>query len=205
MTGDHTDRETDRPDSDTTHADPGGHDQDGSHQPNHDHSHHGHGQSDHDHAGDAETVTVSVLSISSSRDRTEDVSGERARQRVEAAGHDVIAYDVVADDADAIREHVTSSAADVVVTTGGTGITPDDVTVEAIRSVIDKELPGVGERFRSLSYDDIGDRAMLSRAVAGTVDRTLVFALPGSPAAVELGLEKAVLPIVGHGVALLEE
>lgn len=163
--------------------------------------HHDHGGH---HAGDAETLSFSILSITSSRDRGEDESGSIARGLIEDAGHGVDSYEVVSDDVDAIRDGVQSASADVVVTLGGTGVTPDDVTVEALGPLFEKELPGFGEHFRRLSHDDIGERAMLSRAVAGTVDGTLVYALPGSTSAVELGVEAAILPVVGHAVGLVQ-
>jgi molybdenum cofactor biosynthesis protein B len=87
---------------------------------------------------------------------------------------------------------------DVAVLTGGTGLSPRDVTLEAIEPLFEREIEGFGELFRSLSYAEIGPRAMLSRAIAGVVGIQAVFALPGSPKAVRLGMEKLVLPAVGH-------
>lgn len=156
----------------------------------------------HHHDGEAESLDVAVLTVTTTRDVETDESGETAKSAFEAAGHDVSAYDTVADDVTAIRERVREADADVVLTTGGTGLTPDDVTIEALRELFDKELPGFGEYFRALSREDVGTRAMLSRATAGTVDGTVVYALPGNPDAVELGVERAVLPEVEHAAAL---
>ena len=89
-------------------------------------------------------------------------------------------------------------SADVVISTGGTGITSRDSTFEAISSVLDKHLDGFGELFRMLSYEDIGAAAMLSRACAGTIRKTAVFALPGSEKAVRLAMTKLILPELGH-------
>ncbi|MFB6120592.1 MAG: molybdenum cofactor synthesis domain-containing protein [Halobacteriaceae archaeon] len=162
----------------------------------HDHAHH--------HHDDAE-LDFAVLTITSSRDEATDESGRIARRAIEDDGHDVVGYETVADDEDAIRtvvsEHVAEGA-DAVVTTGGTGLTPDDVTVEAVRPLLEKELPGVGEHFRRLSHERVGTAAMLSRATGGVVDGSAVFCLPGSPDAAELGVEEVVLPEVGHVASL---
>jgi molybdenum cofactor biosynthesis protein B len=94
--------------------------------------------------------------------------------------------------------------AQVIVTTGGTGITSRDSTYEAIAALLDKTIDGFGELFRSLSYEEIGSAAMMSRACAGTIGRTAVFALPGSEAAVRLALDKLILPEIGHVVRELQ-
>jgi len=166
------------------------------HDHDHDHAHHHH---------DAEDLDVAVLTITSSRDAESDESGRIAREAIRAAGHEVAGYDTVADDEDAIRREVRgriADGADAVLTTGGTGLTPDDVTVAAIRPLLDAELPGVGEYFRRLSHERVGTAAMLSRATGGVANGAAVFALPGSPDAVELGVEEVVLPELGHVVSL---
>ena len=160
---------------------------------------------DHHHHHDAEDLDVAVLTITSSRDEAADESGRIAREAIRDAGHEVADYDTVADDVKEIRTAVRSqinAGADAVITTGGTGLTPDDVTVEALRPLFDTELPGVGEYFRRLSHDRVGTAAMLSRATGGVVDGAAVFALPGSPDAIELGVEEVALPEVGHIVSL---
>lgn len=169
----------------------------------HGHSH-DHGREGGHHAVDVGDVSFAVLSITSSRDPTEDESGDVAREAIEAAGYTVAGYHLVPDDVEAIRSETRSASADVVLATGGTGLTPDDVTVEALEPLFEKDIPGFGEHFRRLSHGDIGERAMLSRAVAGTLADGVVFALPGSPSAVELGLEEAVLPVVEHAVGLVQ-
>lgn len=160
------------------------------------------GDDHHHHHDDAESLDVAVLTVTTTREVETDESGKTAKSAFEVAGHDVTTYNTVADDETAIQERIREVDADVVLTTGGTGLTPDDVTIEALRAIFDKELPGFGEYFRSLSHEDVGVRAMLSRATAGTVDGTVVYALPGNPDAVDLGVECAVLPEVEHAVAL---
>ncbi|WP_372479953.1 molybdenum cofactor biosynthesis protein B [Halomicrobium sp. HM KBTZ05] len=181
------------------------------------HRHHDHDADDHDaddhdhhHHGTDETLDVAVLTISSSRSSDEDESGPVASRAIEDAGHRVAVTDVVADDEAAIRERVETLAGeradgetvDVIVTTGGTGLTPDDVTIEAIRPLLDPEIPGVGEYFRRLSHEQVGTAAMLTRATAGIVGETAVYAFPGSPDAIALGVESVLLPEVGHVVGL---
>jgi molybdenum cofactor biosynthesis protein B len=113
---------------------------------------------------------------------------------------------IVPDEKDAVRaaieDAITRGAAAVIVT-GGTGIAPRDITYEVVESLFEKRLDGFGEAFRRLSWDEIGPRAILSRATAGTIRNALVFALPGSTKAVDLGLTKVILPILSHALDLL--
>lgn len=168
--------------------------------------HHSHsdGSHDHDHHGTDETLDVAVLTVSTSRSAADDESGPVAREAIEDAGHAVVETGVVTDGEAAIRERVDGLVGDVdvVVTTGGTGLTGDDVTIEAIRPLLDPEIPGVGEYFRRLSHEQVGTAAMLTRATAGIAGETAIYAFPGSPDAVELGVEAVLLPEVGHVVGL---
>lgn len=136
-----------------------------------------------------------------------DRSGGLLRELLAAAGHELAPHALIADDRAAIAALVAARcddpAIDVVITTGGTGLAPRDVTVEAVRPLLDKELEGFGEAFRRLSWDQVGPRALLSRALAGSRGATLVAALPGSPKAVELAVSQVLLPILGHAVDLL--
>ena len=118
------------------------------------------------------------------------------------AGHDVVGRAIVRDDPGAVQNAIQSheSVADVIITTGGTGITARDSTYEAITSLIDKRLDGFGELFRMLSFAEIGSAAMMIRACAGTIGRTAIFSLPGSEHAVRLAVSKLILPEVGHVV-----
>ncbi len=157
-----------------------------------------------EHRSDAPThVSCFVLTCSDSRAQADDVSGRALREGLEAAGHAVVGQTVVRDEPDAIRaavERGLAGGARAVLITGGTGITRRDQTVEAIRPLLDKEIPGFGELFRMLSFQEIGSAAWLSRALAGTVRGALVFVLPGSPNAVRLALDRLILPELGHAV-----
>ena len=148
------------------------------------------------------SVSVHVITISDTRTIDTDASGRLIVELLEGAGHRVAGRRILRDDADQVRATVatlTSEAlADVVITTGGTGITARDSTFEAVDGLLTKRLPGFGELFRALSYQQIGAAAMLSRATAGLVDRTVVIVLPGSQTAVRLALEELVLPEIGH-------
>ncbi|MBS3736462.1 molybdenum cofactor biosynthesis protein MoaB [Candidatus Bipolaricaulota bacterium] len=148
-------------------------------------------------------VNFHAVTVSSSRDSDSDRSGSLIRELLEADGHKVLSSKVVPDSLGEIEEEIknaVSSDSRVLVMTGGTGLSSRDQTVDVLQRLEDKELPGFGELFRSLSYDDIGPRAALSRARASLIDDTLVFSLPGSPAAVRLGMEKLILPSIGHAV-----
>ena len=129
-----------------------------------------------------------VLTVSDTRSATDDASGDVLAARISAAGHSIEARTLLADDAVSISAQLRDWVADprihVIVGTGGTGITGRDVTPEAFRAVLEKELPGFGEIFRALSFRKIGLAAMQSRALGGVAGGTYLFALPGSPGAV---------------------
>ncbi len=148
-----------------------------------------------------------VVTVSDTRDLASDKSGQRAADLLAEAGHVVRSREIVTDDRAAIaalvRVAVADPEVDAVILTGGTGIAPRDVTYEAIDGLLDKPLHGFGELFRSLSYAEIGSAAMLSRAVGGVIGRTVVFALPGSTKAVELGVTRLIAPELGHIIGLL--
>ena len=149
-------------------------------------------------------VRCYVVTISDTRTDATDTSGAAIASLLEGAGHVVSGRKIVKDDATAIRGIVSyaakSGASDVVLTTGGTGISARDGTYDAIASLFDRRLDGFGELFRALSYPEIGSAAMLTRATAGTIGRCAVFVLPGSENAVRLGMEKLILPEIGHVV-----
>jgi molybdenum cofactor biosynthesis protein B, proteobacterial len=130
---------------------------------------------------------IAVLTISDSREPKDDRSGDTLVERLTAAGHRLAARTIVRDDRDAIEARLRAWIAEpsiaVILTTGGTGVTARDVTPEAVRAVIEKEIPGFGELFRWLSYAKIGTSTIQSRALAGTAAGTYVFAMPGSPSA----------------------
>ena len=147
-----------------------------------------------------------VLTISDTRTPATDTSGDAIVTALTGAGHTVARREIVRDDPAAVRELVRAAAADValIVTTGGTGITSRDSTYEALVTLFDKQLDGFGELFRLLSYEEIGSAAMLSRACAGTIGQTALFALPGSERAVRLAMTKLILPEIGHVVRELQ-
>lgn len=153
---------------------------------------------------EVEAVSIAVLTISTSRDLDDDDSGDAIQELIEADDKGVATREVVTDDreeiAAAVEALIERDDVDAVVTTGGTGLSPTDVTPEAVGPLFDQEIPGFGELFRSLSYDDVGPHGMLSRAFAGTRNDVPVFCLPGSEQAAAFGTEELILPTVGHMV-----
>ena len=151
-------------------------------------------------------VRVAAVTVSDTRTEADDEGGARLRDRLEAAGFVVTLRAIVRDEPDEIRAVIArvcdEDLADAVVTTGGTGLGPRDLTVEAVRGLLDKTLDGFGEAFRRLSWDEIGPRSVLSRALAGVHRGRLVAALPGSPRAVSLAIDRILAPILPHAVAL---
>jgi molybdenum cofactor biosynthesis protein B len=146
------------------------------------------------------------VTVSDTRSPATDTSGALLKARLEAGGHRIVSYEILPDEPARIRDRVRALAeADVeaVLLSGGTGIAPRDTTYEAVVGILDRRLDGFGELFRSLSYQEIGTAAMLSRAVAGTLLSTIVFAMPGSTAACELAIDRLVLPELSHIVGLL--
>lgn len=161
-----------------------------------------------DHRSDAPAyVRCAVLTVSDTRTLETDTSGRAIAELLAGAGHMVAARALVTDDPDAIRAalltELEGDRADVVITTGGTGISPRDSTCEVASALIEKRLDGFGELFRMLSYQDIGPAAMLSRAMAGVARGKVLFALPGSERAVRLAMTRLVLPELGHLVGEL--
>lgn len=150
-----------------------------------------------------------VLTISDSRTAADDKSGDAIAALLGSAGHAVSGRKSVKDDPRAIRDAVSfaakSGAHDAVITTGGTGLSPRDGTYETLSALFDRTIDGFGELFRMLSYQEVGAAAMLSRATAGTIGRTAIFALPGSENAVTLAMEKLILPELGHVVRELRK
>ena len=143
-----------------------------------------------------------MVTISDTRTEANDVSGDWITSLLAGAGHVVEGRALVSDDPAAVEKTIRESAGrtEVIITTGGTGITSRDSTYEAIDRLLDKRLDGFGELFRMLSYEEIGSAAMLTRACAGTIGRTAIFSLPGSEHAVRLGMTKLILPEIGHVV-----
>ncbi len=143
-----------------------------------------------------------VLTISDTKTPDTDTSGALIRELLDGAGHRVAGSAIVRDEPDQVRQIVRKAVADpgvqAVILTGGTGLTARDSTFEAVEALLDKRLPGFGELFRMLSYQEIGPAAMLSRAQLGVYQRRIVASLPGSPNACRLALEKLLIPELGH-------
>lgn len=146
---------------------------------------------------------VATLTVSDTRTLADDESGRLLRTMLEAAEFSLLPHRIVPDESGAIALATRGALGDgagILVITGGTGIGPRDVTIEAVEPLFHKRLDGFGEAFRRLSWDDVGARSILSRATAGIIDRTIVFALPGSPGAVKLAIEKLVVPLAHHAL-----
>lgn len=134
--------------------------------------------------------------------RTNDVSGDLIVKMLRENGHRVTMRRIIPDDKEQIQRvlmrALKSRKIDAIIFSGGTGVSPNDVTIEAVKPILDKEIPGFGEIFRFLSYKKIGSAAILTRALAGTCKGKAIFCLPGSPDSVSLALEKLIIPEVGH-------
>jgi len=153
-----------------------------------------------------------ILTISSSRyekygntdrpERAEDVSGKLIWGMMHVKGSEIVNYELVPDNLETIKEafkRAVYSDADVIISSGGTGLTPSDVTIEAVNPFFEKDIPGFGEFFRYKSIEQVGNSVMLTRAVAGIAHGKVIFCLPGSPNAIKLALE-LILPEMGHFV-----
>ncbi|HSK09032.1 MAG TPA: MogA/MoaB family molybdenum cofactor biosynthesis protein [Vicinamibacterales bacterium] len=143
-----------------------------------------------------------ILTISDTRTEATDSSGRAIFDLLFAGGHQVVGRKILRDEPDQVRSAIVAEldnpAVQVVITTGGTGITSRDTTFEAIDGLLEKRLAGFGELFRMLSYDQIGSAAMLSRACAGLAKKKVIISLPGSEHAVRLAMTHLILPELGH-------
>jgi molybdenum cofactor biosynthesis protein B len=151
---------------------------------------------------EVEEIAFGVVTVSSSRTLEEDESGDSIAEAIESDGKAVTTRELVTDDREEIAATfealVERPDIDAIVSSGGTGLSPEDVTVEAVRPLLDQEIPGFGELFRYLSYEDVGPHALLSRAFAGSRDGVVIFCLPGSEQAATFGTEELILPTVAH-------
>ena len=154
-------------------------------------------------------LNFAVITCSTSRyneyvktGKLNDLTGDLIVKTLRSNGHKVTMRKIVTDDKEEIQKAVMralkSRKVDVIITSGGTGISPKDVTIEAIQPLLEKEMPGFGEIFRALSYQKIGSAAVLTRSIAGTVKGKAIFCLPGSPHSASLALKEIILPEVGH-------
>lgn len=150
-------------------------------------------------------VSCLVITVSDTRTIATDKSGSLIKEMLLHEGHEVFNHMIVRDEetaiAHAIEKGIENDDVNAVLLTGGTGISKRDVTIEVVKGKIEKELNGFGEIFRMLSYtEDIGSKAIMSRAIAGVVDRTVIFAMPGSQGAVKLAMNKLILRELNHVV-----
>lgn len=156
----------------------------------------------HREAARGQTACCAVLTASDSRTPDLDSGGDLIVERLEAAGHRVLRRELVPDEpreiGRAIAEWMRDEQVQVIITTGGTGLSRRDSTVEVVERFLDKRVDGFGELFRMLSWEEVGSAAMLSRATAGLAHDTLIFTLPGSRAAVELAMDRLIVPELPH-------
>ena len=147
-------------------------------------------------------IRAAVITISDTRTKETDTSGAKIVESLKAAGHEIAAWEIVPDEprriGGLIEELRGDANLDAILITGGTGVGSRDQTFETLEPLLTKTLPGFGELFRMLSYEEIGAAAMLSRAIGGLIGRTVVLAMPGSTAAVRLAMEKLVVPEIAH-------
>ena len=155
-----------------------------------------------------QTVRLAILSISTTRSLADDESGHWIAKRARKFGHTVVAHQVVTDAVDAIRaglKEALAKAPQAVLITGGTGISPRDVTIEAVEPLFVKTLPAFGVLFAQLSFEEIDSAAIMSRAAAGVIGHSAVFCMPGSLKACKLACDQLIFPEPGHIVAHLDE
>ena len=149
-----------------------------------------------------EKISIGIFTVSTTRTLKEDQSGHWMAKRAKKEKHDVVFHEVVPDDVDKITAAVVHAIHDiapaVLLLTGGTGISPKDVTIEAVKPLFDKELTGFGTLFAQLSYEEIDSAAILSRATAGVIGRSILFCMPGSFKACKLACKYLIFPELGH-------
>ncbi|MDY6839231.1 MAG: MogA/MoaB family molybdenum cofactor biosynthesis protein [Thermodesulfobacteriota bacterium] len=155
------------------------------------------------------SVKLAIVTVSSTRTLEDDKSGLWMKKQAEKKGHDLLFHEVVPDDQDVIagtvRRIMETHQPHAILVTGGTGIGPSDVTIEAVRPMFTKELTAFGPLFGFLSYEEIDAAALLSRATAGLIDQTLVFCLPGSLKACKLACKELIFPELGHLLKHVQE
>ena len=150
------------------------------------------------------SVSYALIVISDSRTEQDDESGKLFKEQLSQNGHRLMAYALLKNDSAAVRQKITEllklEELQVIITSGGTGLSRRDVTVETVSPMLEKKLDGFGELFRSLSYTEIGTSSIMSRAVAGVTNGKVIISLPGSLGATRLAIEKIILPEIGHMV-----
>lgn len=146
-------------------------------------------------------ISLAIITVSDSRTADTDTNGQYLRGEIESLGHHIVAYRVVKDDAaqiDDLLDELAKGEAQILLFNGGTGISPRDTTYDVLSRALEKTLPGFGELFRMLSWEQVGAAAMLSRATAGVYRGKVVISTPGSPAAVRLAWERLIAPELQH-------
>jgi molybdopterin adenylyltransferase len=153
---------------------------------------------------EVKNLGCAVLTTSDSRIEENDESGKLIKQRLLDAKHKIVFYAIVKNDAQTIKNKIQAllkqDDVQVIITSGGTGLSKRDVTVDTVRTILEKQLDGFGELFRSLSYQDIGVGSIMSRAIAGVVNGKIIICIPGSLGAATLAMDKIILPEIGHMV-----
>ncbi|MFC2033950.1 molybdenum cofactor biosynthesis protein B [Chloroflexota bacterium] len=147
-------------------------------------------------------LNCAVVIVSDSRTEQDDESGKLIKQKLSQNGHQVLSYFLLKNELDSILEKVNElleiKELQVIIISGGTGVSHRDVTIETITPILDKKLDGFGELFRLLTYQEIGTTSIMSRAVGGVTKGKVILCLPGSTGAVSLAMDKVILPEVGH-------
>ena len=156
-----------------------------------------------------ENIKIAVISVSTTRDLSQDKSGDWIKKQSKKEGHEVVIHQTVTDDITAIREltqHVTEKICpDAIIMSGGTGISPKDVTIEAVKPLFEKELTAFSALFAQLSFEEIDSAALLSRATAGIIKQTIIFCMPGSIKACKLACNALIFPELGHLLKHIKE
>lgn len=153
------------------------------------------------------SVGAAVITLSTSRSLENDISGDVIHKMLEENGHAVHVRKLIPDNRTVLRATLRELAREknvnAIITTGGTGLAPSDITVEVVQGMLDKELPGFNSLFMLLSYPQVKSASMLSRALAGTIKDKIIFCIPGSPKACKLAMESLILPELGHILMLM--
>ena len=156
-----------------------------------------------------QNIKIAVISVSTTRNLSNDKSGIWIKKTAKKEGHEVVIHQVVTDEIDAITDlvkHITEKICpDAIIMTGGTGLSPRDVTIEAIKPMFAKELTAFGVLFAQLSFDEIDSAAILSRATSGLVGSTIIFCMPGSIKACKLACNNLIFPELGHILKHIKE
>jgi molybdenum cofactor biosynthesis protein B len=154
-------------------------------------------------------IKLAVISVSTTRSLSEDKSGAWIKKQAKKEGHEVVIHQTVTDDIDSIKElteHITQKICpDAIIMSGGTGISPKDVTIEAVKPLFEKELTAFGPLFAQLSFEEIDSAAILSRATAGIINQSMIFCMPGSIKACKLACNALIFPELGHLLKHIKE